>query len=198
MGLFAPARADQHQVANSGSEIDRRLLARICERDQIALAELYDRHSGRLLGLAMRLLTDRADAEDLVHDVFLEAWQQADRFRSQRGTVAAWLSVKLRSRGLDRLRKLKVAREHGLANKQEPPTSVGAEEPRIAEHGLAKRALEALSDVEQQVLDLAYYHGYTMSEIAERCGIPIGTVKSRVSRALKHLREQLKVAGSQA
>ena len=187
----------ERRVELAANEIDRGLLQRICERDQSALADLYDRHVGRMLGLASKLLADRADAEDLVHDVFLEAWQQADRYRPERGSVAAWLTIKLRSRGLDRLRKLKVAREHGLASRRDSPPA-DTPERNVADHGMAKQALDRLSSAEKEALDLAYYYGYTMSEIAKRCEIPVGTVKSRVSRALSSLREQLQVAGSQA
>jgi RNA polymerase sigma-70 factor (ECF subfamily) len=96
------------------SKSDRDLLAAIGKGDHAALAELYDRHAPQMLAVALRILQDRRDAEDLLHDVFLEAWQKTDSYDAERGTVRTWLLMRVRSRAIDRMRTLAVAREHGM------------------------------------------------------------------------------------
>jgi RNA polymerase sigma-70 factor (ECF subfamily) len=102
---------------------DRRLVAAIARGDEGALAALYDRHAPAMLGVAIRVLRDRPDAEDLVHDVFVEAWQRSTSYDAARGSVRSWLLLRVRSRGIDRLRALDAARRHAMASAREPSTA---------------------------------------------------------------------------
>jgi len=159
--------------------------------DESALAELYDRHAGAMLGVALRVLKVRQDAEDLFHDVFVEAWQKARDFDSGRGSVRSWLLVRVRSRGVDRLRTLQAARRRGLVADAEgaveaAPVAAVWDSP---DRERARKALDALPEPQRVLVELAYFEGLTCSEMAAHCAIPIGTVKSRLSAAMSKLRE---------
>ena len=159
--------------------------------DRYALADLYDRHAPAMLGVAARILRDRRDAEDLVHDVFVEAWRKAASFSAERGSVRTWLLVRTRSRAIDRLRNLEVAHRHARTER-----AVASDAPQAAEQDpsmtpdqrRARVALAGLPDAQRQVLELAYFEGLSCSEIARRCGAPLGTVKSRLSAGMRELR----------
>jgi RNA polymerase sigma-70 factor (ECF subfamily) len=180
---------DAQAVSQAGR--DDGLIAAAAAGDEAALAELYDRHAAAMLGVALRILKTRQDAEDLVHDVFLEAWQRAGDFEPGRGSVRSWLLVRMRSRAVDRLRSLEAARRRGLfaaaehadGEPTELPTWDGLDRER------AKRALDALPEPQRALVELAYFEGLTCSEMAARCGIPLGTVKSRLSAAMAKLRQ---------
>jgi RNA polymerase sigma-70 factor (ECF subfamily) len=161
--------------------------------DATGLAGLYDRHAPAMLGVALRILRDRGDAEDLVHDVFIEAWQKAASFSLERGGVRTWLLVRVRSRAIDRLRSLEVARRHAQrtgAPAGAPPAAI-AEDPAGSPDRLrARSALAALPEAQRVVIELAYYEGLSCSEIASRCDTPIGTVKSRLLAGMRELRRR--------
>lgn len=171
---------------------DAVLVRQIAAGDQQALATLYDRHASRVLGVALSILRNRSDAEDLVHDVFIEVWQDADRFRPELSSLGAWLITRVRFRAIDRIRKLEVARRHLLKERASaiPEQEVGAEgpmpDPLVAE---CKRRIENLPEPQRAVLHLMYFRGLTCQEIAERMNAPLGTIKSRLSQALKRLRD---------
>lgn len=170
--------------------LDHELLAQAASGSVDSLAALYDRYAPLLLGVARRLLSDPAAAEDLVHDVFLEAWRNADSYAQQRGSVRTWLLVRLRSRALDRLRAEQVRsrkREPGLGAAQvgETPHDELQREP---DRKLVLEALAQLDAQQRETLELAYFEGLSAREIAERMQAPIGTVKSRLASGLARLR----------
>ena len=171
---------------------DRALVAAIAAGDQQALGMLYDRHAPKLLGLARRMLGDQAAAEDLLHDVFLEVWQHAAAYAPARGTVSAWLTIRTRSRALDRIGRgtrqaLAVER---AAGEQPPPAELPGAVAAL--DGARLRDLVARLPAELvTVLELAYFEGLSATEIAPRTGTPVGTVKSRMARALALLRDAL-------
>ena len=169
---------------------DHELLARAAEGQVAALAELYDRYAPLLLAVARRMSLEAAAAEDLVHDVFIEAWRNAGSYARSRGSVRTWLLVRLRSRALDRLRADRVRTrrgEPGMGTAQSP--AHGHDELlRVPDRRLVVEALERLDDAQRQTLELAYFHGLTAREIAERTKAPIGTVKSRLAAGLARLR----------
>lgn len=179
---------------------DRKLLAAITHDDRSALAELYDRHSATLMGVAYRILQNRRDAEDLLHDVFLEAWHKAASYDSSRGTVRNWLIMRVRSRAIDRLRSLTSARKKAILQANNESAQIESVENTYhsPDHERARRALAHLSDAQRMVIELLYFEGLSCQEIALRCEIPIGTVKSRLSAALNLLRNALGLAGEQA
>ena len=178
---------------------DESLMAAAAVGDESALGELYDRHAGAMLGVALRILKLRQDAEDLVHDVFVEAWQKAADFDAERGSVRSWLLVRVRSRGVDRLRSLTSARRRGLLGDGENVSEEA--DPKVGpvwdgpDRERARKALDRLPEPQRTLVELAYFEGMTCSEMATHCAIPIGTVKSRLSAALGKLREALAVGG---
>jgi RNA polymerase sigma-70 factor, ECF subfamily len=167
---------------------DAELVASMARGDRKALAALYERHAPRLLALATRILGVRDEAEDLLHDVFVETWRHAADYSQERGTVATWLSMRTRSRAIDRRRasprRTMTDSTQAAAELSDP----SADPARTSDHGKLRQALGCMSPEEQQVIVLGYFEGLTSSEIAERVGTPIGTVKSRTRAALAKLR----------
>ncbi len=159
--------------------------------DPDAIERLYDRHAASMLGVAIKVLGGREDAEDLVHDVFMEAWQRSSGFRPERGSVRTWLLVRTRSRAIDRMRALGSARRHAretLAHPPEPQPSQAPEPSRPADQQKAIERLRCLPAAQRDLLELAYFGGLSCSEISKRTGVPLGTVKSRLSSGLEQLR----------
>ena len=161
--------------------------------DSAALALLYDRYAGSMLALAQRIVGRGAEAEDVIHDVFLEAWRHSADYDAARGSVKSWLLLRTRSRSLDVQKSARVSKQAGalddawLAELGDPnhDTAAGTDQTRI------RKVLVALPPEQREVLLLGYFEGLSSSEIAERMGVPIGTVKSRVAAALSALRGAL-------
>jgi RNA polymerase sigma-70 factor (ECF subfamily) len=168
---------------------DVQLVAAAARGDREALAELYDRHAGPMLALGVRILGDRGEAEEMLHDVFLEAWKRAGDYDPSRGSVRAWLMLRMRSRTLDRVRSAARSRTVATDVERTEPAKVGdlADAQRV--HG----ALAELPEEQRRVVELGYFGGLSCSEMAESLGIPIGTVKSRLHAALKKLRAAFRV-----
>jgi RNA polymerase sigma-70 factor, ECF subfamily len=173
---------------------------RICAkpaRDAEAFERLYDEHSGRLLGVAYRVLGDSALAQDVVQDVFLGLWRDPTRFDATRGPIGHYLRMVARSRALDVLREAQVAgrandRLRSLAHAEEGPADL---KPAVAaeQHArsvVVRRALMRLPDVQREAIVLAYWVGMTAEEIAANCSTPVGTVKSRIRLGVLKLRAQ--------
>jgi len=166
---------------------DAALVARMSNGDRAALAELYERHAARMLALALSILRDREEAEDLLHDVFLEAWRRSADYSVERGSVRAWLVTRTRSRALDRIKSTR--RRRDVPDEGDP---VVVTLPfAMDDHQLLRQTLKHMPEPQKQVLLLGYFEGLSAAEIAERLGIPVGTVKSRTRAALASLRELL-------
>jgi RNA polymerase sigma-70 factor (ECF subfamily) len=162
------------------------ILRQLAAGDRHALGSLYDRYAGLVNGLALRILRDTSDAEDVVQEVFVQVWRHASRFDPARGTPEAWLCTIARTRALDRLRRRVSRREDGEA------AIPGLSEQPQREEGLAvRKALDGLSEDQRRALELAYYEGLTQSEIARTLGEPLGTIKTRIRTAMLRLRETL-------
>ena len=184
------------------SDLDRTLLERAAQGDEAAFEQLYDRYSAVLYALALRIAGEASDAEEIVLDSFAQAWRDATRFRPERGSVIAWLTTICRSRALDlvraRGRRGKLLDSAHAAEPDAPPAMGSAPAPGDRELDLLERrqwvadALRALSQPQRQAIELAYYDGLSHSEIAERLGEPLGTVKTRVRLAMEKLRETLR------
>jgi len=180
---------------------DELLLAAVARGDEPALASLYDRHASAMLGVALRVMRNRTDAEDLVHDVFVEAWHKARDFDASRGSVRSWLLLRLRSRGIDRLRSLEAARRHAMAAKQQSDDGLPAGVPPIwdtPDRARACAALDGLPEDQRTLIELAYFQGMTCSEMAAHRKIPLGTVKTRIAAGMAKLRQALLPPGSVA
>jgi len=166
-------------------------VAAIAEGNREALGRLYDLHAPLLFGVAKRMLGSATAAEDLLHDVFLEVWQHAAEYAAERGSVRTWLVVRMRSRALDRLgRGARESRATEELSSQEQPASVpSAQSTMVSLDGARLRRLVTTLPAELvAVLDLTYFQGLSATEIAGTLGIPVGTVKSRLARAVESLR----------
>ncbi|MDQ3034042.1 MAG: sigma-70 family RNA polymerase sigma factor [Myxococcota bacterium] len=171
---------------------DAELVLAIAAGDRDALASLYDRYVGALLGLGIRVLKNRREAEDLVHDVFLEAWRRAHTYQPGRASVRSWLFLMMRSRALDRRKSHGFARASSLES--DLRAAPDSESPAMAlDRARVASAVEMLPDAHRTVLVLGYFEGLSSSEMATRLGLPLGTVKSRVAGAMRALRERMRV-----
>lgn len=173
---------------------DDEIVRRVAEGDETAIADLYDRYRRVIFALALRVLRDRGEAEEILIDVFLQVWRTASRYEPGRGSVCAWLMTLTRSRAIDRLRsRPRPAGAVDSAMETARPAVTGPEE--AMEHALRRRrvtdALSALSEHQRQAIALAYYGGLSHAEIAARLGEPLGTIKSRIRMGLTALRDVL-------
>src|SRR3954454_4434645 len=154
---------------------DEALVAAMAAGDRGALATLYERHAPLLLSLALRIVREKREAEDLLHDVFLEVWRSARDFDPKRGRVRTWLAIRMRSRALDLQKSARVSRNTGDAGLELLVDEGGAASP---DHGRVRRALAELGTDQCRLLALAYFEGLSCTEIVGRVAIPVGTVKS--------------------
>ena len=171
----------------------------ITQRDAQALRRLYDKYSPVVFALCIRILKDRADAEEVLEEVFFEIWERSDRYDAARGSPITYLMQLTRSRATDRWRN-RARRNANLPSipcDSTPETASGTASPdqsaQISEMRAGVLAALAELDAEQrQALELAYYDGLSHSEIAQKLGQPLGTVKTRIRRSLIHLRDSLR------
>lgn len=178
-----------------GAISDEDLLGRIGAGDLDAVGMLYDRYVPVLFPLAVRILRDRAEAEDIVHDAFVLVNDRAGQYTRERGTVAAWLITLVRNLSIDRVRRRErrgALQREVYAHEPVPP----APDPEslissLGEQAQVRQALATLPEIQRATLEIAFFEGLSYPEIAEREGVPLGTVKSRAARAIASLREAL-------
>jgi RNA polymerase sigma-70 factor (ECF subfamily) len=183
-------------AAASRADADGRAVHRMAAGDEGGLAELYDRHARLLYSLALRIVREPSDAEDVLQEVFSQAWQQAQRFDVARGTVVGWLVTVTRSRALDRLRRRKARPESpdgeiAAAAIIDPSERIDLQLVAMEAVGRVRTALAELPDDQRVPLELAYYEGLSQSEIAATLATPLGTIKTRMREALRRLRNAL-------
>ena len=180
----------------AATEADSDVLRRLAAGDREAVAELYDRHAARVLGLAYRIVRNSSDAEDVVQEVFAQAWRTAPSYQAARGTVAGWLLMMARTRAIDRLRARQSRRDtEGEPDVEAIPSDAASlSDQIIADQQAAgvRAAMDTLPPDQRTALDLAYFEGLTQTEIAERLRIPLGTVKTRIRSALASLRRSVR------
>jgi RNA polymerase sigma-70 factor (ECF subfamily) len=180
--------------AEPAQENDVALLSAIAARDEVALAQLYDRYRAILFGLLMRILNNREEAEDVLQEVFLQVWRKAEDFDENRGRPFTWLVTLARSRGIDRLRTLAARERVAEAGAREPSEEISdaaTDAFKSEQRGLVSDALAKLPDEQKRPIMLAYFEGLTQSEIATNLGAPLGTVKTRMRTGMMRLRELL-------
>ena len=179
----------------AATEADIAVLRRLAAGDREAVAELYDRHAARVMGLAYRIVRNSSDAEDVVQEVFSQAWRTAPNYQAARGTVAGWLLMMARTRAIDRLRTRQTRRDLGGEPDLEavPSDTTSLPDQIIANQRAAqvRAAILTLPADQKTALELAYFEGLTQTEIAERLRIPLGTVKTRIRSALASLRRSV-------
>ncbi|HEX4311816.1 MAG TPA: sigma-70 family RNA polymerase sigma factor [Acidobacteriaceae bacterium] len=173
---------------------DSALVERIMAADEAALAALYDRYAGMLYAMLVRILKDTSAAEEVLQDLFLQLWRGAARFDASRGSLPGWLLVIGRNRALSRLRG-KDRREiqddpEGFSIEAVPsPGNLENEAARAQLMEKLRGAMASLPSEQREAVELAYFEGMTQTEIAERTGSPLGTVKSRVRAAMQTLKQ---------
>ncbi|MFL5951641.1 MAG: sigma-70 family RNA polymerase sigma factor [Gaiellaceae bacterium] len=171
---------------------DEAVVALVARSDEEALAELYDRFGRVAYGLALRVLRDERLAEDAVQEGFLTAWRNADRFMPERGKASTWLLTLVHRRAVDLVRREDRRRAEPLPERGEPASGTAEDDAWLRfERERVQAALRQLPDQQREALELAYYGGFTQTELAERLGQPIGTIKSRMFTGLARLRELL-------
>jgi len=170
---------------------DQELIASVAKRNRQAFDLFYDRYAQIIFNLCVRILKEEAEAEDVLQEIFVQVWREAERFDPSRASVKTWLFTIARSRSLDRYRSRKTARQRIDEGAEENLEQLSSNEDLQATTMMQKyvsNALGQLTKDQRVVLELSYYQGMTQEEIADRLGEPLGTVKSRIRSALIKLR----------
>jgi RNA polymerase sigma factor (sigma-70 family) len=174
---------------------DEALVALVARGDDAALGELYDRVGGIAYGLALRVLRDERLAEDAVQEGFLTVWRSAAAFRAERAKASTWILTLVHRRAVDLVRREDRRRAEPLTEEMTAASTAKEATDEAAwlrfERERVQAALQQLPDVQREALELAYYGGFSQSELAERLGVPLGTIKSRMFSGLARLRELL-------
>ena len=185
-------------LASAAPATKEELLARVALGDQSAFGELYDQIAPRVLGLVKRLLIDHAQSEEVTQEIFLEIWQSATRYEPTRGGASTWILTMAHRRAVDRIRSSQAGRDRD--------TKIGIRDLAVAydhvaetvevriEHERVEKAMTRLTQLQRQAVSLAYYGGFSHSEVADMLHIPLGTVKTRLRDGLIRLRDELGVA----
>lgn len=174
---------------------DEELLLRVAAKDESSLAALHERYRGLAFALAYRVVHDRARAEDVVQDAFLAVWRKAGSYRPGRGSARTWLSTVVRNRAIDIVR---ASRERAVQEDEEILLSIRDHAPSVFDQvataidgEMTRAMLRELPNEQRQAITLAFFAGLSHSEIAERTGLPLGTVKSRVRLGVQRMRQSL-------
>ncbi|WP_291057423.1 sigma-70 family RNA polymerase sigma factor [Herbiconiux sp.] len=173
------------------------LLERTALGDQQAFSELYDRVAPRVLGLVKRVLIDHAQSEEVAQEIFLEIWKSASRFETTRGSAMSWILTMTHRRAVDRVRASQAGHDRderiGIRDIEPAYDQVSESVEIRIEHERVKRAMAQLTALQRQAISLAYYGGYSHSEVAGILSIPVGTVKTRLRDGMIRLRDELGV-----
>jgi RNA polymerase sigma-70 factor (ECF subfamily) len=187
-----PAASDTRRVE------DGELLQRISQRDREAFAALYDRYATVLYSLCMAILKKQEDAEDVLQESLLMVWEKAFTFNNAKGSAYTWLVTLTRNRAIDRLRanyseiRLRQQPDYDFETIADESVSTPLESTSLAERaGIVQKAFAQLTAEQREVLHLAYFEGYSQSQIARRLQLPLGTVKTRVRQAMRKLHRLL-------
>jgi len=192
----SPVRARTGQDRDLAHLSDEALVALLARGDDGALAELYDRFGAVAYGLAIRIVRDATLAEDAVQEAFLTVWRTASRFVAERAKARTWILTLVHRRAVDLVRREQLRRTEPLKEQPEAEGRTAHEEAWLRlERARVQEALKRLPDQQREAIELAYYGGFTQSELADRLGEPLGTVKSRMFTGLSRLRELLEEPG---
>ena len=195
----AVARLPTASVAGSaGSPADlAELLKRSGRGDEAAFAELYDATSARAYGLAVRVVRNPSQAEEVMQEAFLELWRTASRFDSAKGSAVSWILTLVHRKSVDRIRSAEASTRrdtvwhHGSQDVEHDSTAEAAQASMEARR--VRQALDSLTEVQREALELAYFKGYTHTEVATMLDLPVGTAKTRIRDGLIRLRDTMGV-----
>lgn len=174
------------------------LLSRVARGDQAAFGELYDQIAPRVLGLVKRLLVDHAQSEEVTQEIFLEIWQTASRYEAARGGASTWIMTMAHRRAVDRIRASQAGRNRdtkiGIRDLAVEYDHVSETVEVRIEHERVEKAMSRLTELQRQAVSLAYYGGFSHSEVADMLHVPLGTVKTRLRDGMIRLRDEMGVA----
>lgn len=192
-----PLRAVTPHEAPAGTSSEDLLLA-VARGDQAAFSALYDRVAGQVYGVIRRVLRDPSHSEEVAQEVLVEVWRTASRFDPDRGSATTWIMTMAHRRAIDRVRSEQASRDRderiGHRDRVRPFDEVSEEVETRFEHRQVRAALDHLTDLQREAVELAYYGGYTYREVAELLDAPLGTVKTRLRDGLIRLRDALGVS----
>jgi RNA polymerase sigma-70 factor, ECF subfamily len=192
LGLRSPRERTTRMPIDLAHLSDEALIALCARGDEAALAEVYDRYGRVAYGLAVRIVRDESLAEDAVQEAFLAVWNSAARFVPEKAKASTWILTLVHRRAVDLVRRSERRRTEPLDDAAQP---VGDSTDELAwlrfERERVQAALRQLPDQQREALELAYYGGFSQSELAERLGQPLGTIKSRMFTGLVRLRDLL-------
>ncbi|MBI4279508.1 MAG: sigma-70 family RNA polymerase sigma factor [Armatimonadetes bacterium] len=175
-------------LRHSGSATDEALLAAAAQGDVRAFEALYDRYSRAVYSLALRMLRDAKAVEEVTQEVFLSVWRGGRDYDPRRGSARSWILALAHHKSVDAVRHQRLRAADRLSEEMTGETDVVGEAIRSVEGARVREALAALSEVQREAITLAYYQGYTQQEIADRLGLPLGTVKTRMRDGMLRLR----------
>ena len=174
------------------------LIKRITERDEKALSKLYDRYAKLLYGFIFTIVKKQAEAEDVLQELFVQIWEKASSFDTARGNVYTWLVTLARNRAIDRIRskQYRTQGQHdadfGVELIENPDGSSPLDAVVTSERAdVVRNALQTLPAEQREVIQIAYFGGYTQTEIAAQLNVPLGTIKTRMRQGMKKLQAQL-------
>lgn len=199
MLVRVPRETDRNQdVEFTGQPYSKeQLLARIAGGDEAAFGQLYDELAPRVLGLVRRLLVDHAQSEEVTQEIFLEIWQNAPRYEASKGGATTWIFTMAHRRAVDRIRSSQAGRDRdvriGIRDYESDYDNVADTVETTIENERVKKAMSQLTELQRQAITLAYYGGYSHSEVAEKLKVPIGTIKTRLRDGMIRLRDELGV-----
>lgn len=197
---LVPRKTDSNQDFESvqSPPSKEELLGLVAIGDQKAFAALYDEISPRVFGLIRRLLVDHAQSEEVTQEVFLEIWTNATRYEPSKGGASTWILTMAHRRAVDRIRASQAGRDRdvkiGIRDYVGEYDNVSETVELTIEHERVKKAMAQLTELQRQAVTLAYYGGYSHSEVAAMLKVPIGTVKTRLRDGMIRLRDELGVA----
>lgn len=195
--MLAVMDAAGDALPGTRDESNEDLLGLVALGDKAAFARLYDATAPRLFGLARRLLIDAAQAEEVTQEVYLEIWQTATRYETNRGSAMAWMLTLAHRRAVDRIRSSQSSRNRdtriGIRDLQREYDDVAETVEIRIESERVKRALDKLTELQRQAVTLAYFKGLSHSEVAAMLHVPVGTVKTRLRDGMIRLRDEMGV-----
>ena len=194
---LVPHETDSRHDSEAPATQDE-LLGLVAKGDKVAFGQLYDQIAPRVLGLITRLLRDRAQSEEVTQEVFLEIWQSATRYDPKKGGASSWIMTMAHRRAVDRVRASQASRDRdtkiGIRDYNPDYDNVSETVQVRIEHERVEKAMLRLTELQRQAVTLAYYGGYSHSEVSEMLSVPIGTVKTRLRDGMIRLRDELGVA----